>query len=97
MTNKTNSKQTNSDEQPKTEKPKASLASRARSNLGTTFKETSLVVSIIFGGLVGLYALSVVASSDCGASVNFKSSPSSLLNFQLKKEACKIPVDKMAK
>ncbi|OUL33366.1 hypothetical protein BV372_16900 [Nostoc sp. T09] len=99
MTNKTNSKQTNSHEQPKTKKLRASLASRARSSLGKTFKETSpiVVVSIILGGLVGLYALSIVASSDCGASVNFKSYPSSPLNFQLKKEACKIPLDTMAK
>ena len=94
MSNKTNPKQTNSHEQQKTDKPLATLTSRARITLGKTLIGTSLlVVSVVLGGLVGLYALSVVGSSDCGASVNFRSSPSSPLNFQLKKEACTQPPD----
>ncbi|WP_242053881.1 hypothetical protein [Nostoc sp. FACHB-888] len=96
MANIANSKQTNSNNKPKADLPKVNLATRVKNTLGkTTLEVTSplvLIAGIVVSGLVGAVVaqrvLSVVESSNCGASVNFKSSPSSLLDFQLKKEAC---------
>ncbi len=108
MANKANSKQTNTNSndkpKPKADLPKVNLVTRVRSILGRTLKVTSplvliagVVVSGVVGAVVAQRVLSVVESSTCGASVNFKSSPSSLLDFQLKKEACSNPPETAAK
>lgn len=106
MANKANSKQTNtnSNDKPKADRLKANLVTRVKSTLGRTLKVTSpfvvisgIVVSGVVGAVVAQRVLSVVESSNCGASVNFKSSPSSLLDFQFKKEACIQPPETAAK
>ena len=99
MSNKTNPDQTNSNsnDKPKAELPKVSLATRAKSILGKTPKViSSLIVmgSLFVGAVVSERLLSVVESSDCGISVNFKSSPSSPLDFKLNKEACSKPPER---
>jgi hypothetical protein len=100
MANKANSKQsnTNFNDKPKADLPKVNLTTKVKSTLEKTLKATSplvvmagIVVSGVVGAVVAQRVLSVVESSNCGVSVNFKSSPSSLLDFQLKKEACNKP------
>lgn len=107
MANKASSKQTktNPNDKPKADLPKLNLVTRVKNTLGkTTLKVTSplvliagIVVSGVVGAVVAQRVLSVVELSNCGASVNFKSSPSSLLDFQLKKEACSKPPETAAK
>jgi hypothetical protein len=60
------------------------------------YKKTNITLvvgisSIFVSGfvcVVAQYILFVVESSNCGSSVNFKSSPSSFLEFQIRKEPC---------
>jgi hypothetical protein len=49
---------------------------------------TGIFVTKFVGVVVAQHILSVVESSNCGASVIFKSSPSSFLEFQIRKEPC---------
>jgi hypothetical protein len=59
-----------------------------KTNITLVVGIAGIFVSGSVGVVVAKHILSVVESSNCGASVNFKSSPSSFLEFQIRKEPC---------
>ncbi|WP_143874223.1 hypothetical protein [Nostoc sp. 'Peltigera malacea cyanobiont' DB3992] len=90
MTNQTNSTvNTHHDDKPESN----GIITKAQNTLGKALAQTP---SVIYGGLVGLvvlgvvaiYGLSVIKSFDCGGSLSFKSSQTTQ-EFQFQKESCK--------
>lgn len=68
------------------------LITKAKNTVGKALEQTSpfAVIGGVVIGAVAICGLWVIGSTDCGGSLSFKSSPSSQ-EFQLKKEACKLP------
>ncbi|MFN6528329.1 hypothetical protein [Nostoc sp. ChiSLP03a] len=79
------------------DKSESGFINNAKNAVSKALEQTP---SIIFAGVVGLallgvvamYGLSVIKSSDCGGSLSFKSSQSSQ-EFEFKKEACNKTLD----
>lgn len=76
------------------DKPESNgIITKAQNTLGKALAQTP---SIIYGGVIGLvvlgvvaiYGLSVIKSFDCGGSLSFKSSQTTQ-EFQFQKESCK--------
>lgn len=71
---------------------------KAKNNIGKTLKQTPPiiyggVVSLAVLGLVAMYGLSVIKSSDCGGSLSFESSQTTQ-KFQFRKESCQTSANK---
>ncbi|MBC6434683.1 hypothetical protein FM036_31050 [Nostoc sp. HG1] len=80
------------------DKPESNgIITRATKTLGKALAQTP---SVIYGGVVGLvvlgvvatYGLSVIKSFDCGGSLSFKSSQTTQ-EFQFRRESCKSLLD----